>query len=280
MSAPEKTPRIFYEHMHYVAFSRCTTLEGLHIIDINETKICASSSVLHFLEKEKRELELNFTPVYKDENQLAIAYNNVGSLPHKWSAIKDNKNITSSDIFILSETWLSAKHPPEQFELSGYLCLRMDSTYRVGHRGMLMYISEKHETLAYKRLQTEHIEVILCEVCVRGVLWNIVGMYKPPTTNQQTLLSGLQTIKSALHLDRHTVIVGDLNVNIHLPSGQWLVDFMEQQFHMRQVITSSTTWDGTLIDVMFTNNVSLSGHALGNTWSKHDVIYCVVPLNK
>ena len=45
MSGPTRAPSTFWEHMHYVVFSHCTTLSGLHVMDINVRKIRASPKV-------------------------------------------------------------------------------------------------------------------------------------------------------------------------------------------------------------------------------------------
>ena len=38
-------PKIFWEHMHYVAFSRVTSISGLYIENINEQNISVSKKV-------------------------------------------------------------------------------------------------------------------------------------------------------------------------------------------------------------------------------------------
>ena len=44
-----KPPKTWWEHMHYVAFSRVTKYEGLYIADINENQICVSKKVSEYL---------------------------------------------------------------------------------------------------------------------------------------------------------------------------------------------------------------------------------------
>ena len=273
MSAPDKTPVHFFEHIHYVAFSRCTKLEGLHIVDINESKIRASANVIRYLEKERIPLELCFSPVYTAPHSFAIAHNNVGSLPHKWPAIKNNKNINAMDVFILAETWLSHKHSTSAFVIPGFRCVRMDSKFRVGHRGMLMYILEEHITPNTKMYQSEHLEALSCEVVIKNQHWNVVSMYKPPKTTPQQLTSELEEVICNIDLTQNTVVIGDMNINIKEDRGKWLLGHMESKYGLHQIIKSSTTWDGTLIDLMFTNNSRMHAHVLGVTWSKHDLIY-------
>ena len=89
--------------MHYVAFSCCTSLQGLHIMNINETAIHVSQKVKNYLSDEKEEMQLCYMPMYNMCNQIMLTYNNVGSLHHKWKAIQNNHNM---HVIFLAETWL------------------------------------------------------------------------------------------------------------------------------------------------------------------------------
>jgi hypothetical protein len=53
-------------HIHYVALSRVTTIEGLHITDLCEDKISIDQSVVKEMEmlRTERSLKLCFTPLY------------------------------------------------------------------------------------------------------------------------------------------------------------------------------------------------------------------------
>ena len=68
MSTEKKTPNQWWEHMHYVAFSHCTSLQGLHMVDINETAICVSQKVKNYVSPEKKEMQLCYMPTYNMHN--------------------------------------------------------------------------------------------------------------------------------------------------------------------------------------------------------------------
>ena len=42
-------PKTWWEHMHYVALSRVTNYAGIYINDLNESQICVSKKVSHYL---------------------------------------------------------------------------------------------------------------------------------------------------------------------------------------------------------------------------------------
>ena len=44
-----KPPTTFWEHMHYVAFSRVTSISGLYIENINQSNISTSKKVSDYL---------------------------------------------------------------------------------------------------------------------------------------------------------------------------------------------------------------------------------------
>ena len=107
MSTEKKPPKQWWEHMNYVAFSCCTSLQGLHIVHINETAIHVSQKVKNYLSHEKEEMQLCYMPTYNMHNCIILIYNNVGSLHHKWKTIQDNHNIQGLHVNLLAKTWLS-----------------------------------------------------------------------------------------------------------------------------------------------------------------------------
>ena len=165
MSTQKKPPKHFWEHMHYVAFSRCTSLDGLHIVDINEKNICQSEKVKLYLLENKRNMELCYVPSYKMENYLKISYNNICSFMKKKKAIMNNCHLLSCDIIILAETWLSTKINRDLLEISNFHLNRMDSTIVTSHRGLIAYTTNNNNNIySIKMTQTLCLEICECDI--------------------------------------------------------------------------------------------------------------------
>jgi hypothetical protein len=277
MSGPPKCPRIFWEHMHYVAASRSETLQGLHIIDFNEDKIYASQKVINYLQKDRQLLELTYKPVYSSNHQLAVAYNNVGSLPHKWPAVETNKNLIACDIIVLAETWLHDAHCPSSFHLDGFQQLRMDSVHRPKHRGMMMFIKSGVLIMATGQQQTPHLETMTCTVKVGNDQWTIIGLYKPPLTSYTNLIEELQLRLQTIDMTKPVILLGDLNVDLQDTRNAKLKQDIQSMFHLVHYGEGPTTWDGTHIDVIFANRPGLQTAAVAATWTQHHVISATVP---
>ena len=45
MFTDQNPPRIWWEHMDYVALSHLTSPKGLHLVNLNESNICVSAKV-------------------------------------------------------------------------------------------------------------------------------------------------------------------------------------------------------------------------------------------
>ena len=76
-------PKVFWEHMHYVAFSRVTSISGLYIEDINEQNITVSKTVSQHLEYALENDTLQTDIKFSNKHNLNILFNNCRSFKKK-----------------------------------------------------------------------------------------------------------------------------------------------------------------------------------------------------
>ena len=82
MQTNTNPPKQWWQHMHYFALSRVTSLSGLYLKELNSNKICISSHVTKYLEdaRQNSSVKLSYRPTYShgDEN-IKVVYNNTKS---------------------------------------------------------------------------------------------------------------------------------------------------------------------------------------------------------
>ena len=103
-------------HIHYVALSRVTKMEGLYITDLCENKIAADPKVVkEMLElRAQRYLDLCFTPLYKlDPTDLKVCHLNARSLHKHIDDVRKDFNYSCCDIAIFTETRFSSHDDDE-----------------------------------------------------------------------------------------------------------------------------------------------------------------------
>jgi hypothetical protein len=272
MSTTKKPPKHFWDHMHYVALSRCTSLQGLHIVTLHEELIRSSPKVKEYMASQKKHLNLCYIPAYSQPAAFKIVYNNVGSLQRKWLPIATNKHIIAADVIFLAETWLSAAHRNEDFTLPHFCQSRQDSTVVKGHRGMLAFV-KTDMTPSFSTIQ----EAAQMEMCRFDFEYNtskiqIIALYKPPSTQLSAFKFHLARVLAPVNLQLPIILIGDFNINIFDPSSQPFCEYMQSTYGLRQIVTEATTAEATCIDLVFTNIASASAFPLTNNWSSHHYI--------
>ena len=101
-------------HVHYVALSRVTKIEGLHITDLCEDKISIDQRVVKEMETLRTEcsLKLCFTSLYMlDHSDLKVCYLNARSLHKHIEDVRKDISYSSTDIVIFTETRFSPLDP-------------------------------------------------------------------------------------------------------------------------------------------------------------------------
>ena len=141
MTGKPRTPKNFWDHMHYVAFSRVTSLSGLHIANLNQENIRTSPHVHQYLEQARvtNNLQLSYTPLYTlPDNHLKIVYNNCRSYRKHYKDVQHDFNVLCADIIAIAETKLTTYDRTEKFDLTNFVIYRTDQSHpSMPHHGLI-----------------------------------------------------------------------------------------------------------------------------------------------
>ena len=276
-STKKSPPKHFWEHLIYVGLSRVPSLQGLHVVNLNTQHIHCSEKVKNYLSHEKTNLELCYQPMYDVQDSIKIVYSNVCSIAKKWNAIVKNHNINACDLVILAETWLSTKSSVHEcYNIEHFHQMRMDSTIVPSHRGLLMYL-KKDRNCSVTMNQSPSLEMCRCDVPYRDTLLSVFGIYRPPSSSLQHFKEELFRCITACNVQSPKIILGDFNIDIKKNINHSFLQEMQQRLHLTQFIDQSTTFEGTTIDLVFSNLSDITAVALPNMWSSHHTLNTTVP---
>ena len=263
-------PRQFWEHVHYVAWSRCTSLDGLFIANINEEYICQSEEVRCYLSEDRKELELCYMPSYQVEDSIKIMYHNVCSISRKQGVIMNNQHVLGCDISILAETWLSSKNCVQNYQIPNFELWRMDSTAVKSHRGMIVHVRDDMCHVIMK--QTQYLEICECKVPYKDQFLFVLGIYRPPSSSVSMFKKELFCHIETYDYDSPKIILGDFNINVEQEVNHSFLIEMKVRYNLTQYIKKSTTTAGTTIDLVFSNVGDIETQVITSTWSSHHIL--------
>lgn len=274
--------RPYMRHMMYVALSRVTSLNGLHVINFNSNYIRVSDSVLEDNEEalDKRACTLNYTLLPIDSNTHNIYYENVQSLKLHLECLKKHLAIQNAHLIMVVETRLTNSDVTSDVTIPDYEILRVDeqcSGTAQPSGGIIIYV---HKTVTLERhvyYQAGGVEMIQLFSKFKGRQERHALLYRHPRSPRSALLDALKTLylrfpSSSLPF----TIIGDFNVDTLLPENTAFIKKIENITNLKLQPCSPTTKIGAHLYLVFSNTVTqCCTHFL--PWSYHFGISCYKP---
>ena len=281
-------------HIHYVALSRVTAIEGLYITDLCECKISVDPRVFKEMELLRNECKLDFCfrPLYMLEKTdllsdmlcyVKICYLNARSLHKHIDDVRKDTNYLLADILIFTETRFSPHDPDEKYVIDDYELFRNDETSNVNrpYHGTAVY-SRLRMLNGYPYARNRHgIELTIAKTIGHPDLI-MIGIYRPPRAVLSSLLTAFRTTLEE-NPPSHVTFMGDFNVNwFDEVERRSLYNVMINENGLEQLISSCTTDNGTLIDHLYTNLIEeyIQAGTLEIYFSDHKAIWASVKVRK
>ncbi|KAG5674792.1 hypothetical protein PVAND_004740 [Polypedilum vanderplanki] len=247
--------RHFDRKKYYVAFSRVTSLSGLHILGKFVPPKPVEPNDVAYVEMAR--LRRNpLVPKYQSlrnvpDNIIQIISHNVQSIRKHITTVIADRVFINSHIISLQESWAidnESYNIPDFEEISRNQFLGRPKAF-----GTINFCKIDFETRISDRIETEHGDtkdhVELSAFRIDKKL-TIINIYNNPSSNIDTLKLSLMEIKEFIDESEDVLIFGDFNHN--LTQGNQLESFMNSLFDM--VLLSPrepTTNAGTTIDGVF-----------------------------
>ena len=208
-------------HIHYVALSRITTIEGLHIRDLNEQKICVSG-------KAKDEINRLRTVAYLQPSLLflsdtgndytKVVFLNTRSLHKHIDDVRNDVNLKVADVNIFAETrfWLFDRN--EEYEIDRFSLFRNEALTDVYSSTQRPYGGTAVYTKAacldeYPICENLYgVEIIILKLKhLPNIV--IVGIYRSSKISVRHLYQALAELQSITSREVFHIILGDFNID-------------------------------------------------------------------
>ena len=271
-----------WDHMHYVALSRVTSMNGLNILNLQEDKISVNSDVEKEMERlrlMKPETSLKFLCSIKQK--FKIIFLNANSLHRHIEDVRKDFNFKSADIACFCETRFQHTDSDESTSLPRFYTYRQDSTTQQGnHRpayGLALYSKRKFPANFPKNFNSKSVEMTILKLKKPDI--TLVVVYKPPKSKVDFLLQSIKKIHDQYLRGAPSIFIGDFNINWSEENpGKNKIYSLFQSLSYTQLIDGPTTDDNTTIDLIFTNlpESSIESGTLEVYYSPHKPVWISV----
>lgn len=240
--------------------SRVTKLEGLHILNLDEGKICVSSKVKEEMMKLRTSACLQpCLQIFRnlDDSYIKFMFLNARSLHKHFFDVKNDINFFLPHVAIFAETRFCVIDRNEEYEVDNFTLFRNDGMIVENQRSfysIAVYHSIKCCAGYPKCYNILDVEIVITKYkCLPSVI--IAGIYKSPSVPLRQFYEALRRLHySLLNCEPYRVIIGDFNVNLFdYKEKSGLDKLLVLEFGYSQYVRDSTTINYTQIDRIYTN---------------------------
>ncbi|CAJ1085629.1 uncharacterized protein LOC117832690 isoform X2 [Xyrichtys novacula] len=297
-SAVVSLKHIFEPGMAYVAISRVTSLSGLHMLDLDDSKIYANPAVTLSLQTMRQANFDHIMPFLQIQHSLSrqdtmsIIHHNTEGLPAHVNDTKSHHELCLADVLCLTETHLQGSFVADSLQFEGYTMFKRNRHLSYtnfpqmaskGGGGVAVYVKNHLQVVEKQYLNNvTDLEFVALKV-ESPVSALIAAVYRPPDYSVPSFLSNLGSLLDSLEImDCHPIIVcGDFNENLFSNASKPILDFFQSKGY-GQLITAATTDKNTLLDLIFISQpqLCLSSGIVQTYYSYHNATYCVISSNR
>ena len=268
-------------HQHYVAFSRVTSLQGLHLLNGLNGQIKVDTAVIQEMERLRREaqVDLCYNPVNSNKCDLVTVFQNAQSLHLHMPLIQTDSTFTNADVLCFAETRLRDIDLDVDYAIKGFLpVIRNDQLHKTPHmrpsHGLAIYVRNCHQIVSIHRISSEQFESLAIDVMNShsGTFYSIIAVYKAPRCRFEDFRKHLMTL-SQLQLSDNVIVVGDFNFNIQNDQNTTFLKVLKSIFpRVKLLKTGHTTKENTVLDMAFTSCNKAHSYIITCVWSYHHTL--------
>ncbi|KAL6485916.1 hypothetical protein MHYP_G00053080 [Metynnis hypsauchen] len=267
-SAVVSLKRIFEPGMAYVALSRTTSLQGLHIIDFSEKKIFCNEEILSSLESMPKVNMDGIMPLLShvsviDEPTITVIHHNVEGLHCHFDDMRKHHEICRGDVLCFTETHMFGSAVPQDLQLEGYSMYKHNRNVSYSNfpdlanqkgGGVAVYVKSHLTAQRLQYLQGVTDMEFLALKITAPVRVIIVAVYRPPSYSITDFLKNMEKLLEAFEIMDfdHIILCGDFNENQLSRTAKPVHGLLSCRGYT-QLIDEATTEKSTLLDLMFTS---------------------------
>ncbi|KAI4871520.1 hypothetical protein NFI96_008876 [Prochilodus magdalenae] len=267
-SAVVSLKRVFEPGMAYVALSRTTSLQGLHIIDLIEKKIFCNEEILSSLERMPKVNMDSIMPLLSgvsatEASTMTVIHHNIEGLHCHFEDMRKHHEIGLGDVLCFTETHMFGSALPEDLCLEGYRMYRHNRNVSYTNNtdlanqkggGVAVYVKNHISAQRLQYIQGVTDMEFLALKITAPLQVVVVAVYRPPSYRTVDFLRNMEKLLEALEIMdlNHVIICGDFNENQLSTTGKPIYDALACRGYT-QLIHGATTEKNTLLDLMFTS---------------------------